>query len=61
MSKNEKDWSKANEQIVELKKEIAKAIVGQELVVEQMLTTLISHGHCLIIGVPGLAKTLLAE
>lgn len=61
MSKNEKDWSKANEQIVALKKEIAKVIVGQEFVVEQMLTTLISHGHCLIIGVPGLAKTLLVN
>jgi MoxR-like ATPase len=61
MNKNEKEWNRANEQISALKKEIAKAIVGQELIIEQMLTTLISHGHCLIIGVPGLAKTLLVN
>ena len=61
MNKNEQAWEKANTQIVELKKEIAKAVIGQEKIVEQMLTTLISHGHCLIIGVPGLAKTLLVN
>jgi len=41
--------------------EIRKVIVGQEDVVEQMLTALFAQGHCLFIGVPGLAKTLLVS
>ncbi len=43
----------------ELKSEIAKVIVGQEQTVELLLTSIFSQGHCLLIGVPGLAKTLL--
>ena len=43
----------------ELKKEIAKVIVGQNQTVELLLTSIFSQGHCLLIGVPGLAKTLL--
>ncbi|AFM04056.1 MoxR-like ATPase [Bernardetia litoralis DSM 6794] len=43
----------------ELKQEIAKVIVGQEQTVELLLTSIFSQGHCLLIGVPGLAKTLL--
>jgi MoxR-like ATPase len=43
----------------EIKKEIGKAIVGQEKVIEQLLISLFSSGHCLLVGVPGLAKTLL--
>jgi MoxR-like ATPase len=39
--------------------EIAKVIVGQQEIVEQLLIALLSGGHCLLIGVPGLAKTLL--
>jgi MoxR-like ATPase len=39
--------------------EIRKVIVGQERVVEQVLTALFARGHCLLVGVPGLAKTLL--
>jgi MoxR-like ATPase len=39
--------------------EIAKVIVGQEQVIEEMLITLFSGGHALLEGVPGLAKTLL--
>jgi len=42
-----------------LRREIAKIIVGQETVVEQLLIALLARGHCLLIGVPGLAKTLL--
>ena len=40
-------------------REIAKVIVGQEQVIEQMLVALFSRGHCLFVGVPGLAKTLM--
>ena len=39
--------------------ELGKIIVGQEAVVEQVLITLLVGGNCLIVGVPGLAKTLL--
>lgn len=41
--------------------EIGKAIVGQEVVVKNVLISIFSHGHCLLIGVPGLAKTLLVN
>ncbi|WP_010228701.1 AAA family ATPase [Gillisia marina] len=44
-----------------LKKEIAKVIVGQEEVVDQILLSIFSGGHALLIGVPGLAKTLMVN
>src|SRR3989339_987745 len=39
--------------------QIRKVIVGQENVLEQILTALLAGGHCLIVGVPGLAKTMM--
>ncbi len=42
-----------------LRAEVAKVIVGQDDVVEQLLIALLAGGHCLLEGVPGLAKTLL--
>ena len=42
-----------------IKSEIAKIIVGTEEVIDQLLVALLARGHCLLIGVPGLAKTLL--
>jgi MoxR-like ATPase len=45
----------------ELRKEIKKIIVGQDEVVEQVLISIFSGGHVLLIGVPGLAKTLLVH
>ena len=44
-----------------VKNEMGKVIVGQRTVVEQLLTSLFSRGHCLLVGVPGLAKTLLVS
>jgi MoxR-like ATPase len=41
--------------------EVGKVIVGQKAVVEQVLVCLLAHGHALLIGVPGLAKTLLVN
>jgi MoxR-like ATPase len=41
--------------------QIGKVIVGQRQVVEQLLMALFSRGHCLLVGVPGLAKTLLVS
>ena len=45
----------------ELCKEIGKVIVGHEKIVEDVLISIFSRGHCLLIGVPGLAKTLLVN
>lgn len=45
----------------ELNKEIAKVIVGQEDTVKNVLISIFSRGHCLLVGVPGLAKTLLVN
>lgn len=42
-----------------LRREIAKVIVGQDRIVEQLSIALLARGHCLLVGVPGLAKTLL--
>jgi MoxR-like ATPase len=44
-----------------VKREIAKVIVGQELVVDQLLVAILAKGHCILEGVPGLAKTLLVD
>ncbi|BDD00028.1 MoxR family ATPase [Persicobacter psychrovividus] len=44
-----------------LKKEIGKVVLGQEKVVEQVLTSLFCKSHSLLVGVPGLAKTLLIK
>lgn len=44
-----------------LKKEIAKVIVGQEAVIDQILISIYTGGHSLLIGVPGLAKTLMVN
>src|SRR5258705_12478537 len=41
--------------------ELRKVIVGQDEVVEQLLTALFANGHVLLVGVPGLAKTLLVS
>ncbi len=47
---------KAREKLI---KEIGQVIIGQQEVIDQLLMALFSRGHCLLIGVPGLAKTLL--
>lgn len=45
----------------DIKAEIAKVIVGQNDVVKAVLISIFSNGHCLLVGVPGLAKTLLVQ
>jgi MoxR-like ATPase len=45
----------------ELNKEISKVIVGQQHIIKDVLIGIFSRGHCLLIGVPGLAKTLLVN
>jgi len=48
----------ARKKIIE---QVKKVIVGQDRVIEEMLIALLSDGHCLLVGVPGLAKTLLVS
>ena len=47
--------------VKELKKEISKVIIGQDEVVNGLIISILSNGHALLIGVPGLAKTLLIK
>ncbi len=54
-------WEQGKTQITAMKAEIGKIIVGQNEIVEKLLVALLSNGHCLIVGVPGLAKTLLVS
>jgi MoxR-like ATPase len=42
-------------------KEMGRRVVGQEHVIEQMLAAIMARGHCLLVGVPGLAKTLMVS
>ncbi len=49
------DWSQ------KLRTEIGKAVIGQEAVIERLLTALLANGHVLLEGMPGLAKTLLVK
>ena len=39
--------------------QVGKVIIGQKQIIEELLISLLSRGHCLLVGVPGLAKTLL--
>jgi MoxR-like ATPase len=63
----EPDWGDQHVQAISrlhaacegLRNELGKVIVGQEQVIEQLLVALFARGHCVLVGVPGLAKTLL--
>jgi MoxR-like ATPase len=52
---------KLHSKIKNVKSEIAKRIVGQDEIIDQLLISLFARGHCLLVGVPGLAKTLLIK
>jgi len=55
------DLTALNEQVKKIKEEIGKVIVGQETMVELLITAILADGHVLIEGVPGVAKTLTAK
>lgn len=61
MSKDIQAIDQLVNQYVDLKKEISKVIVGQEEVVDQVVLSIFCKGHSLLVGVPGLAKTLLVN
>jgi MoxR-like ATPase len=50
-----------NKRFNELKAEIGKIIIGQDKIIEQVLISILCNGHSLLVGVPGLAKTLLVK
>ncbi len=50
-----------NQRFSALTSEIRKVIIGQDQIIEQLFISLLSRGHCLLVGVPGLAKTLLIK
>lgn len=54
-------WEDVQASVAKMREGIAKVVVGQDKVVEEMLIALLCRGHCLIVGVPGLAKTLLVS
>ncbi len=55
------DLSSLQQSVETLKAEIAKVVVGQEHMVELLLTAVLADGHVIIEGVPGVAKTLTAK
>lgn len=55
------DLTKLSEQVSKIKEEIGKVIVGQEAMIDLLVTALLADGHVLIEGVPGVAKTLTAK
>jgi len=55
------ELNKLNERIMRIKQEIAKAVVGQDQTIELLLAGLLTGGHVLLEGVPGIAKTLTAK
>jgi MoxR-like ATPase len=62
MKKNDQSRVKALQtRYTDLRKEISKVVIGQEQVIEQVLMSMFCRGHALIVGVPGLAKTLLVN
>jgi len=65
VSSNHEEEREAVERLIagraKIEDELAKVIIGQKEVIEQLLITLFAGGHCLITGAPGLAKTLLVK
>ncbi|MEW6195966.1 MAG: MoxR family ATPase [Bacteroidota bacterium] len=52
---------KLSSSVALIKKEISKVIIGQDQIINDLIVSLLSRGHCLLVGVPGLAKTLLIK
>ena len=61
MERSESNLKILIDKISLLKSEIQKVIVGQDVIIEEMLIALMAGGHCLLEGVPGLAKTLMVR
>lgn len=59
MSNDKEKIAELEQAIKNIRTELKKVIIGQDDIIEQLLVSLFAKGHCLLIGVPGLAKTLL--
>ncbi|HMG93259.1 MAG TPA: AAA family ATPase, partial [Chryseolinea sp.] len=59
--KSRVDLTELNESVKKIREEIGKVIVGQEQMVDLLITAILADGHVLIEGVPGVAKTLTAK
>src|SRR5690242_15254912 len=55
------ELDRLNDDFKRLKAALARSVVGQGAVIDQLLTALLARGHALLVGVPGLAKTLLVS
>ncbi|MCR9292087.1 MAG: AAA family ATPase [bacterium] len=56
---DEAGLKRLSESVATIRRELAQIIVGQQEVIEQLLISMLAGGHCILVGVPGLAKTLL--
>jgi MoxR-like ATPase len=61
MSEEIKTVERISESFKQIKEELNKVIVGQDDIIEKLLISLYAKGHCMLIGVPGLAKTLIIK
>ncbi|MGZ3819969.1 MAG: AAA family ATPase [Mucilaginibacter sp.] len=61
MELTEKDIKTLLAKLPQLKTEIQKVIVGQDHILDELLVAFLAGGHCLLEGVPGLAKTLIVK
>ncbi|MBK1789951.1 AAA family ATPase [Persicirhabdus sediminis] len=57
----EEQWSEIQDSVKKIRQQTGRVIVGQNDVVEELMVSLLCRGHCLLTGVPGLAKTLLVS
>jgi MoxR-like ATPase len=55
------DFQSLQAKIEQVKQELSKVIVGQDEMLELLLVSILANGHCLLEGVPGIAKTLTAK
>ncbi|MCW3807880.1 AAA family ATPase [Plebeiibacterium marinum] len=58
---NRLNLDELNKAVFKIKNEITKVIVGQEKIIDLMLTALLANGHILLEGVPGIAKTMISK
>src|ERR1044072_1788137 len=61
MEITERTVQQLQQKLAQLKQEIQKIIIGQDIILEEILVAMLAGGHCLLEGVPGLAKTLMVR
>ncbi len=58
---DKRDFDELTEKVIKAREEVGKIIVGQSEVMDRLMMSIFSGGHCLMMGVPGLAKTLMVS